>query len=294
MPFHFFVFLYYVTKGIKIRIQFSLKIMKIQSSEINIPEDLEKQIMGYDWEKVNIGWSSSEIYKLTSEKKSALFLKINKYSGDLFFNHEYEMLKWLRDKISVPDVIYHSKNSDHEFLLLTEIPGKVSYEVFSKSDIETNLKILAKGLQSFHTLHMGGCPNKANIDKMIQYAKERLEQGLINSKNFDVRWKHKTPYELFDDVNRLKPKRIDKVVTHGDYCLPNVLIKNKELSGFVDLGSAGINDRYCDFAAISWSISYNFGQKWLSYFFEQYGINYNEIDRERMLFYQMLNEFLEF
>ncbi len=268
--------------------------MKIQSSEINIPKDLEKQLMGYDWEKVSTGWSSSEIYKLTNEKKPTLFIKINKYSGDLFFNHEYEMLKWLKDKISVPDVIYHKKNSDYEFLLLTEIPGKVSYEVFSNSDIETNLKILAKGLQSFHALPMTGCPNEIDVDKMIQRAKERLEQGLINNENFDVRWKHKTPYELFEDVNRLKPKRIDKVVTHGDYCLPNVLINSNELSGFVDLGSAGINDRYSDLAAVSWSISYNFGQKWLPYFFEQYGINYDEIDRERMLFYQVLNEFIEF
>ncbi len=274
--------------------QYSLKIMKILSSEINIPTDLEKQLKGYDWEKVSIGWSSSEIYKLTSENKSALFLKINKYHGDLFFNNEFETLKWLKDKISVPDVIYHSKNLDYEFLLLSEIPGKVSYEAFSKSDIETNLKILAKGLQIFHALPMVGCPNEIDIDKMIQHAKKRLEQGLINNINFDIRWKHKTPNELFEDVKRLKPKVIDKVVTHGDYCLPNVLINNKELSGFVDLGSAGINDRYYDLAAVSWSISYNFGQKWVPYFFEKYGINYDEIDRERMLFYQMLNEFIEF
>lgn len=274
--------------------QFSLKIMKIQSSEINIPKDLEKQLMGYDWEKVNVGWSSSEIYKLTNENKPALFLKINKCSGDLFFNHEYEMLKWLKDKISVPDVIYHSKNSNYEFLLLTEIPGNVSYEVFSKSDIETNLKIIAKGLQIFHALPMGGCPNEVDIDKMIQHAKERLEQGLINDENFDVRWRHKSPYELFEDVKRLMPKKVDKVVTHGDYCLPNVLINNCELSGFVDLGSAGINDRYYDLAAVSWSISYNFGAKWVPFFFENYGINYDEIDRERILFYQMLNEFIEF
>ncbi len=271
-----------------------MNIMETQSSEVNLPKDLEKLLKGYDWEKVNIGWSNSEIYKLTSKNKSSFFLKINKYPRSLFFNHEFEMLKWLKDKISVPDVIYHNKNSDYEFLLLSEIPGKVSYEVFSKSDIETNLKILAKGLQIFHALPMVGCPNKIDIDKMILHAKERLEQGLINNDNFDIRWKHKTPYELFEDVKRLMPKKIDKVVTHGDYCLPNVLINSSELSGFIDLGSAGINDRYYDLAAVSWSISYNFGQKWVPYFFEQYGINYDEIERERMLFYQMLNEFIEF
>lgn len=271
-----------------------MNMMKVQSSEVKIPKDLEKLLSGYDWQEVNIGWSSSKIYKLKREKNSNLFLKINKCSGDLFFNHEYDLLKWLKGKISVPDVVYHSNNSEYEFLLLTEIPGKVSYEVFSKSDIENNLKVLAKGLQIFHALPIAGCPNEIDINKMIQHAKERLEQGLINNENFDVRWKYKTPNELFEDIKRLKPKEIDKVVTHGDYCLPNVLIKSNELSGFVDLGSAGINDRYYDLAAISWSISYNFGQKWLPYFFEQYGINYDEIDRERILFYQMLNEFIEF
>ncbi|MCG3224658.1 MAG: aminoglycoside 3'-phosphotransferase [Candidatus Heimdallarchaeota archaeon] len=271
-----------------------MKIMKLQKSEVNLPEDLVEQLKSYHWQKVNIGWSRSEIHKLTQSNKPTLFLKINNYSGDQFFNKEYEMLKWLKDKISVPEVIYQSNNSDYEFLLLTEIPGKVSYEVFSKSDIETNLKILAKGLQIFHALPMVGCPNEIDVDKMIQHAKKRLEQGLVNNKNFDIRWKHKTPDELFEDVKRLKPKVIDKAVTHGDYCLPNVLINNKELSGFVDLGSAGINDRYYDLAAVSWSIFYNFGQKWVPYFFEKYGINYDEIDRERMLFYQMLNEFIEF
>ncbi len=271
-----------------------MKIMNVQPSEVSIPKDLEKQLIGYDWHKVNIGWSRSKIYKLTRKNKSTLFLKINRYSGDLFFNHEYDMLSWLKGKVSVPDIIYHSKNSDNEFLLLTEILGEVSYEVFSRSDIEANLKILAKGLQIFHTLPLGNCPNKIDLDTMIQHAKERLEQGKINSKNFDVRWKHKTPYELFEDVKRLIPRRIEKVVTHGDYCLPNVMIHEGELSGFVDLGCAGINDRYYDLAAITWSISYNFGEKWLPFFFENYGINYDEIDRERLLFYQMLNEFIEF
>ena len=271
-----------------------MKIMKLQSSEINLSEDLAEQLKNYHCQKVNIGWSRSEIHKLTQSKNPTLFLKINKYTDDLFFNKEYEMLKWLEDKLSVPEVVYHSNSSDYEFLLLTEIPGNVSYEVFSKSDIEKNLKILAKGLQIFHALPMGGCPNEVDIDKLIFHAKQKLEQGLINNDNFDIRWKHKTPYELFEDVKRLIPKKIDKVVTHGDFCLPNVLINSNELSGFVDLGSAGINDRYYDLAAISWSISYNFGSKWLPYFFEQYGINYDEIDRERMLFYQMVNEFIEF
>ena len=268
--------------------------MSTQFSEFNIPKNLEKILKGYNREKVSIGWSKSEIFKFTKTMAPTLFLKINRNFEVSFFNHEFVMLNWLKGKLPVPDVIYQYKEGDQEYLLLSEIPGKVSYEVFSKSDIEVNLGILANGLQKFHTLSTSGCPRKITIEMMMQHAETRLKQGLISNETFDVRWKHKSPEELFNEVKRLKPKTIDEVVTHGDYCLPNVMIKNNELSGFVDLGSVGINDRFYDIAAVIWSISYNFGEKWISVFLENYGITQDETYREKILFYQMLNEFIEF
>ena len=38
----------------------------------------------------------------------------------------------------------------------------------------------------------------------------------------------------------------DVVFTHGDYCLPNVMILKGHLSGYIDWGYAGIGDRYLD------------------------------------------------
>ena len=52
-----------------------------------------------------------------------------------------------------------------------------------------------------------------------------------------------------------------KTLIHGDYCLPNILVKNDKINGFVDLGGAGIGDPWRDYAWCIWSLEYNLGTK---------------------------------
>ena len=44
---------------------------------------------------------------------------------------------------------------------------------------------------------------------------------------------------------------------HGDFCLPNILVKDGKISGFIDLGDAGIGDPWRDYAWCIWSLEYN-------------------------------------
>lgn len=46
-------------------------------------------------------------------------------------------------------------------------------------------------------------------------------------------------------------------VIHGDYCLPNVITKDGEFSGFIDLGQACLGDRHIDIYWALWSLEYN-------------------------------------
>lgn len=46
--------------------------------------------------------------------------------------------------------------------------------------------------------------------------------------------------------------------THGDLCLPNIYFdENNNFIGFIDLGSAGLGDIWCDYSWMLWSLEYN-------------------------------------
>lgn len=44
---------------------------------------------------------------------------------------------------------------------------------------------------------------------------------------------------------------------HGDCCLPNILVKDDKVVGFIDLGDSGIGDPWRDYAWSIWSLEYN-------------------------------------
>ena len=67
-----------------------------------------------------------------------------------------------------------------------------------------------------------------------------------------------------------RPKRT-WCFTHGDYCLPNVMIDGEEVAGFVDWGWAGVADRYKDIALVVRSLEYNTGKDLRTMFFDAYG-----------------------
>ena len=61
------------------------------------------------------------------------------------------------------------------------------------------------------------------------------------------------------------------VLSHGDYCLPNVLVRDGELTGLVDVGGAGLASPEVDLAAGVWTLRYNYGEGFARVFLDAYG-----------------------
>ena len=95
-------------------------------------------------------------------------------------------------------------------------------------------------------------------------------------------------HEVYVALRDHQPTEDDFVFTHGDYCLPNILLQGECVSGFIDLDRAGISDRYNDLAIASRSIAYNLGPEYEQRFFLSYGVEH--IDDEKIQYFRMMDE----
>ncbi len=50
----------------------------------------------------------------------------------------------------------------------------------------------------------------------------------------------------------------EPVLSHGDFCLPNLLLHGDTLAGYIDLGRAGLADRWQDIALCYRSLLHNY------------------------------------
>jgi aminoglycoside phosphotransferase len=72
----------------------------------------------------------------------------------------------------------------------------------------------------------------------------------------------RTKQELID-ILEAGPGADEKVLTHGDLCMPNVLLGNTgDVTGIVDLGGLHIGNRKQDLAIMSWTVEANMGSRW--------------------------------
>ena len=82
------------------------------------------------------------------------------------------------------------------------------------------------------------------------------------------------------------------VLSHGDFCLPNVFLSDGRVTGFIDLGHCGIADRYQDIALCCRSLRHNLEETAHvpfdeDRFFRALGV---ERDAEKIRYYILLDE----
>ena len=151
------------------------------------------------------------------------------------------------------------------------------------------VRLLAAGLKEMHSLEISDCPFDQTLEAKLNKVRAKLERGLVDEDDLERR---QQVQDLYDVLLAAKPASEDLVFTHGDYCLPNIILKDGRLSGFIDLGRAGVADRYVDLALAVRSLQYNgYGApQLLDLFFHTYGLK--DIDQAKMKFYTLLDEFV--
>ena len=262
--------------------------MNLSEIQKSLPENLVEVVSDCAWRQIHLGLSPSQVFRLESENKKSLYLKISSRFPGFSLLQEKLKLEWLENRLPVPKVLLFVEDESVDYLLLSEISGNPASDDSLKSDIPRIIEQLAEGLKLIHGLPIENCPFDERLAYKIEIAQERFVKGLVDASEFDDERQGKTIENLARNLFETKPLDEDLVFTHGDYCVPNVILKDGKLNGFVDWGNAGVADRYQDIAILTRSICYNFGDEWQEYLLEIYGI---KPDWKKIHFYRLLDEF---
>ncbi|UOQ87200.1 APH(3') family aminoglycoside O-phosphotransferase [Gracilibacillus salinarum] len=253
-----------------------------------LPDRLSKKVEGFSWKQMTIGCSEAKTYFLQGPAYNQ-YLKIQPANAVENLSDEKDRLVWLQGKLAVPEVIDYDNDHQNKYLLMTEVKGINASERVHLANVTDLMEQVGAGLQVIHNVNTTGCLFDQTLEIKITEANRRVQNGLADEEDFDWERKGRKASKLFEELLFKKPSNEDLVFTHGDYCLPNIILNKGEVSGFIDVGRTGIADRYQDVALAVRSIAFNFGKEYISYFLEAYGMP--DVDETKMDYYHLMDEF---
>ncbi|XMB87021.1 phosphotransferase [Mycoplasmatota bacterium WC44] len=223
---------------------------------------------GYEVIEDEIGRSESSIYLIKQDDYDT-YLKV----GNEDVKKLTKVLEFLKDKdINVPTLIKSGLYNGQYYVLMSKCEGTMTYEL----EPELAVKVLATGLKRLHSIDISRCNIKYYDNELMT----RVKENIMNNVSIDEQVK-------LLGILDLKMEE-DLVFTHGDYCLPNILFENDDIS-FIDLDRAGISDRYLDIVDCIWSIKYNFKSDiYVDLFLKEYGIE--ELNESKLQFFNIIRE----
>jgi aminoglycoside 3'-phosphotransferase-1 len=174
------------------------------------------------------------------------------------------------------------RTSGTAYLLSSGVDGVSAYEYLTTHP-GSRMKIvgaLAQFLRAFHAIPIADCPFHAGHELRLADARRNVETGLVDTSDFDDERSGWTAERVLSEAIALRPAEFDRVVTHGDFSLDNVLVARGRVTGCIDVGRAGVADPYQDLA-ILWHNLSEFGAKLQAELFRAYGIATPNVDMIR-------------
>ncbi len=209
-----------------------------------LPEKIRKILGPTPFERDGIGMSGAEI-RLYPEA----VLKIAR--DDDTARREADILAWLRGRLPVPEVLACAREGGRQYLLMTRLPGTMLCHSAVIGDAANVARLLARALEMVNSVNISDCPYMAGLDVELAVARGHVERGEVDVENTDpatfAPGGFRDPEHLLTWLEENRPRE-EAAFTHGDMCLPNVFTENGAISGFLDLGGAGVGDPYRDYA----------------------------------------------
>ncbi|GAB3882569.1 APH(3') family aminoglycoside O-phosphotransferase [Spirosoma agri] len=252
-----------------------------------LPTALQRLIRFASWQPEGLGMSSAQTFRLDGPEP--FYLKINAVEPWGGLNVEAEALTWLRAYLPAPEVVFYERMDETDYLLIRALPGQPASDDRWKTNPERLTETLAVTMRALHELDPRTCPFDQRTATKLRAVTSRVQHGLVDVDDFDETNSGQTPETILSRLVAEQPAQDDLVVTHGDFCLPNLILNDWTLSGFIDVGRLGVGDRYQDLALCIRDLTDELNtDQYNDTFFAAYGLP--TIDDAKLRYFQLLDE----
>ena len=222
---------------------------------------------------------AAEVYY--ADRDGGMFLKIAA-AGEL--KTEAAMTAYFHSLGLSAEVLFYATEGERDFMLTRRIPGEDCTDPAYLSAPERLCDTIAGLLRRLHETDFRACPVQDRIGTCAASVKQGVERGRYEPDLFRGLWEFSSPEEARRTALEGLPLLKREVLLHGDYCLPNILLRDWRFSGFIDLGCGGVGDRHIDVLWGIWTLNFNLHTMRLTdRFLDAYGRDRIEPDKLRQI-----------
>lgn len=222
------------------------------------PEKIRSLLADRAYTADDIGMSEASVLLFED-----MVLKVQEDSEEA--ENECRMLWYLQNRLPVPEVLAYEKLEGKSYLLMSRCRGQAACSEEYMKEPAMQCRLLASGLKKLWDTDITGCPSDQSLSKKLSQARYNIDHNLVDYDNVDPatfgEGGFKDAEELWQWLCRNAPEE-EITLSHGDYCLPNLFGIGERVTGYIDLGRAGIADRWCDIAICYRSISHNYSGRY--------------------------------
>ncbi|WP_454811596.1 APH(3'') family aminoglycoside O-phosphotransferase [Labrys neptuniae] len=247
---------------------------------------------GREWLAVSHGESGDSVYRRSD---GVAFAKLSRGRDATALEGERRRIEWLsRFNLGSPEVLDWHQGEGGACLVTSAVPGVPASDLDGYQLWQSWPSIAAR-VGALHALTAKDCPFERSLSTMLARAADVVSRGAVNPDFLPPEQKEVDPAELLFALEAQREQRLaeeagDRVVCHGDACMPNFMVDPITLrcTGMIDLGRLGTADRYVDLALMV----ANAGESWsgpgqaeaaFDMLFDELGLE--RPDRERLAFY---------
>lgn len=261
-------------------------------SRLTPPPAIRALIPGQPAQRDSVGLSGASILLYPD--------RVLKHAKDpLELQREQRMMAWLAGRLPVPRLLHYQEDAAGGWLLMSRLPGRMASDPALLADPPALCALLSQALRTLWAVDTAGCPAVGGLKAKLQDAKRLVRLGLVDVDDAEPgtfgEEGFSGPDALLAWLCANQPPE-DLVFSHGDFCLPNLLVDGGHVTGYIDLGRAGILDRWQDIALCWRSLQHSYqtedgGQPHPAYhrtlLFEHLGLT---PDWDKLRYYILLDE----